>query len=116
MRGTRASAREADGRFEPKSKTSLRPLLNSARRLKSIYIAGQIEVLRDTAGQRLEDNAAKLGTANGDGENVYEMDNYEGTGSEPSPHGMVEDGELMDTIPTMRARCGARLLKQSSPI
>ena len=59
---------------------------------------------------------AELGTANGDGENVYEMNNYEGTGSEPSPHGMVEDGELMDTIPTLRARCGARLLKQSSPI
>ena len=30
------------------------------------------------------------------------MNNYEGTGSEPSPHGMVEDGELMDTISTMR--------------
>ena len=54
---------------------------------------------------------AELGTANGDGENVYEMNNYEGTGSEPSPHGMVEDGELMDTIPTLMARCGARLLK-----
>ena len=54
---------------------------------------------------------AELGTANGDGENVYEMNNYEGTGSEPSPHGMVEDGELMDTIPTTRARCGARLPK-----
>ena len=50
---------------------------------------------------------AELGTANGDGENVYEMNNYEGTGSEPSPHGMAEDGEPMDMlIPTMRARCG----------